>query len=152
MRILTRSVNGRIVARYSFYELAGRRTEADGSVRRCFHASDDSGRALFIWQSRDELDADITHAQLLLGDETYVEWRAAQVSAGVTNRAGSDTSAHSQQASRGQDASHSRHKGVRTLERSDDEGLLVRAQLLLSDSNLPVSVVDVLLARLRAAP
>ena len=152
MRILTRSVNGRIVARYSFYELASRRTEADGSLRRCFHASDDSGCALFIWQSNDELDADITHAQLLLGDETYVEWRAAQVSAGVTNRAGSNASAHSQQASREQDDSHSRHKGVRTLERSDDEGLLVRAQLLLSDSNLPVSVVDVLLARLRVAP
>ena len=88
------------MARYPFYELAARRTEADGSVRRCFRAADASERVLFVWQ----LDAEpVLHAQLLLDDEAYVEWHGAHVSSGRTNRA-TDT-----------ETLHARHKGVRTL-------------------------------------
>ena len=124
------------MARYPFYELAARRTEPDGSVRRCFRAADDSQRVLFVWQ-RD--DAPVLHAQLLLGDETYVEWRASQVTSGSTNRASDTVSANV----------HPRHKGVRTLEPTHDPVLITRARVVLSDSDLPPAMVDALLARLR---
>ena len=125
------------MARHTFYELAERRTESDGSLRRCFRAADDADTVLFIWQ-RD--DASVLAAQLLLDGEAYVEWRGERVTSGTTNRAA------------GNGTLHARHKGVRTLEARHDATLLDRARLLLSDSDLPAPVVDVLLARLCPTP
>lgn len=124
------------MARYPFYELAARRSESDGSVRRCFRAADGSERVLFIWQVA---DAPLVHAQLLLDDEAYVEWRGARVTSGRTNRADDAP------------ALHPRHKGVRTLEAQRDAALIVLAGAVLQDSDLPPAVVGPLLACLPPA-
>ena len=150
------------MVKYPFYELAARRTEIDGSVRRCFRASDHAERALFVWQGDDE---PVLHAQLLLGDEAFVEWRATRVTCGMTNRASGEDSADSRDSGapesqpghfrlehRHPEHLHARHKGVRTLVVNQDEALFARARLVLQGSDLPSTVVDVLLARLQPNP
>lgn len=125
-----------MAVRHPFYELAAQRVEADGSLRRCFRARDASECVLFVWQSDDQC---VVHAQLLLDDEAFVEWRGSHVSAGKTSRAVGETSPHA------------RHKGVRTLaDDQHDARVLAQAQLLLQNCDLPEAVVAGLLARLIA--
>lgn len=139
--------------RYPFYELKHRRPEPDGSVRRCFHAADESARVLFVW----ELErSPVVQAQLLLGDETWVEWRPDAVASGQTSRAA--RSASNLAAARapaladaGGGEAHARHKGVRTLESTHDAQLLVRARDVLLASDLPRPLVDALVDRLGSA-
>lgn len=128
-------------ARYPFYELRNTRLEADGSTRRCFHAADESMRALFVWE---EVNSPVLQAQLLLGDETFVEWRRNSVAAGRTNRAGDAGPAFAADHGR----QHARHRGVRTLEPSTDERLLRRARDVLLASDLPPPLVTTLVDEL----
>ena len=142
--------------RYPFYELKHRRPEPDGSVRRCFHAADESARVLFVW----ELErSPVVQAQLLLGDETWVEWRPDTIASGQTSRAARSTT-HAAPSYGGMPASkpapddagigeaHARHKGVRTLEPTQDAQLFVRARDVLLASDLPQPLVAVLVDRL----
>jgi hypothetical protein len=147
--------------RYPFYELKHRRPEPDGSVRRCFHAADDSARVLFVWEFE---RSPLLQAQLLLGDETWVEWRPDTVASGQTSRAPraaanpavarSGTQPHAPADAglgAGHASHHARHKGVRTLEPTHDAQLLVRARDVLLASNLPQPLVAALVGRLGSA-
>ncbi len=134
--------------RYPFYELAYRRPEADGTVRRCFHAADESTRALFVW----EVDCSpVVQAQLLLGDETWVEWRRDDIQSGHTNRARPDAGQAAVPGEPEGGREHARLKGVRTLEPATDPRLFDRAREVLRASDLPAPLVHALLARLGGA-
>ena len=139
--------------RYPFYELKHRRPEPDGSVRRCFHAADESARVLFVWEFE---RSPVLQAQLLLGDETWVEWRPGTVASGQTSRAAPSAGVPAagrapapDDAGRGE--AHARHKGVRTLEPTHDAQLLVRARDVLLASDLPQPLVAALVDQLGGA-
>lgn len=122
--------------RYPFYELATRRLESDGAERRCYQGADESTRVLFVWYAAagdSERSRLPIQAQLLLGDETYVEWRARSTVAGITDRAmRNDTES----------------RGVRSLHATGDRGLFDRAREMLLGSDLPSPLVADLLASL----
>lgn len=159
-----------MTARYPFYELTSRRFEPDGACRRCFQAVDMPGLVLFVWQRADDA---LVQAQLLLGDDRYVEWHPTAVVSGVTLDSSTSsrgpraaaTSAEDSGAARDRGDLRGRFKGVSTLEPNPDLqkfaldtfaldtfalDTFARARELLMGSDLPAPLVQVLFARLSA--